>query len=410
MTDSVFDILADELVQIILEMLSPQDRFNFVLVLPKFSNFLPFCKTWIFSFKSSDTMTQFNNTVKNVETFKVMKGGSNIAASSISCLAMFHKNTLKYFSIDDLPATTCVKNLAKDCKNLRGLTISSMYQLDEKHFRLGFKKLTKVQINCGSNRFGGLDHFLGLDNLVHLEIVDAAIHVNQTNIDQIENPAPVKILNLSHCKGLDAVPSVFNKFTQNLRQVDLSMSEVSNECILNLVKCGGNVEQLSLCQCTNISQSGFMAICSAYASSLTNIDLRGTSINDEALTNLMSCCHNIVQRGYLNLSWCLSVTDKGFINALKHFGPRLKVLKAYNTLITDRVLKVLPSLCPGLEQLDVGGCYSISEMSLLNVIQNCQSLIEVRTVDQARCVLSPESRTFLSQNFPHLKTDFDQIT
>ena len=69
--------------------------------------------------KWTDTMTQFNNTVKNVETFKVRKGGSNIAASSICCLAMFHKNTLKYFYIDDLPDTACVKHLAKDCKNLR---------------------------------------------------------------------------------------------------------------------------------------------------------------------------------------------------------------------------------------------------------------------------------------------------
>jgi len=409
MTNSIFDILADELVQIILEMLSPQDRFNFVLVLPKFSNFLPFCKTWIFSFKSSDTMTQFNNTVKNVETFKVRKGGSNIAASSICCLAMFHKNTLKYFYIDDLPDTACVKHLAKDCKHLRGLTISSMYQFDEKHFRLGFKKLTKVQLNCGSNRFGGIDHFLGLDNLIHLEIVDAVIHVDPTKLQQIENAAPVKILNLSHCKGLDSVPAIFDKFTQHLKQVDLSMSEISNDCILNLVKCGGNVEQLSLNQCANISQSGFMAISSAYASNLTNIDLKGTSINDEALSTLISCCHNIVNRGYLNLSWCLSVTDKGFISALKHFGTRLRVFNAYNTLITDRVLKVIPHLCPGLEQLDVGGCYSLTEMCLLHLIQSCQSLVEVRTVDQARCVLSSESRIFISENIPHLKTDFDQI-
>ena len=38
------------------------------------------------------------------------------------------------------------------------------------------------------------------------------------------------------------------------------MSEISNDCILNLVKCGGNVEQLSLNQCANISQSGLLSL------------------------------------------------------------------------------------------------------------------------------------------------------
>ena len=135
MATKSFEELPNDILLMIFELLSPNDRFILANISIKIRDIIPHCKTWIFSTKTSKTMTKFNNTVRRVETFKILKRKGQLLVSSIYALAMFHKN-LKHFQCDDIKSES-IKHLALFCKGLKSLDTSSVETFLEDDLRSG---------------------------------------------------------------------------------------------------------------------------------------------------------------------------------------------------------------------------------------------------------------------------------
>ena len=85
-------------------------------------------------------------------------------------------------------------------------------------------------------------------------------------------------------------------------------------------------------------------------------------LSDDSLIGICKLNPNLT---YLNLTWCLSLTDRGIVEGIcKHLEKGLNLLSLYgNTTVTDRTLDALIESNIHrltLETLDLNGCSAIA--------------------------------------------------
>lgn len=115
---------------------------------------------------------------------------------------------------------------------------------------------------------------------------------------------------------------------------------------------------------------------------LEKIDLCGCQrLSDASLTNL---CVNNPGLTYLNLTWCLSITDLGITEGICALPNGLNLLGLFgNTTITQVSLDALASHSghvASLETLDLNGCNAIpsenrEETHLQGLFPNCKEFV-----------------------------------
>uniref|UniRef100_A0A7S3CJI8 F-box/LRR-repeat protein 15-like leucin rich repeat domain-containing protein n=1 Tax=Strombidium rassoulzadegani TaxID=1082188 RepID=A0A7S3CJI8_9SPIT len=111
-----------------------------------------------------------------------------------------------------------------------------------------------------------------------------------------------------------------------------------------------------------IQDSGFRDLgLSAKEMKLQFLDLCGCKFISDP--SLILICQNSPLLEYLNLTWCLSITDRAIVEGVAKFLSKLNLLSVYGLLeITDASFDALEQspLKWTLETLDVNGCKEMS--------------------------------------------------
>lgn len=229
----------------------------------------------------------------------------------------------------------------------------------------------------------------------------------------------LEILNLNGCqkisdKGLEAITyacsnlRVFSIYwngrvtdvgTQHLvknckRVINLNFSgckNISDKSMQLVADAYQELESLNITRCTKLSDSGLQYILRK-CSSLKSLNLYAlSSFTDEVYKNMsllsqlrfLDLCgaQNLSDLGlvciakcnylvYLNLTWCVRVTDVG-VTAIAEGCTSLELLSLFGIVgVTDKSIEALSRSCSGtLKTLDVNGCINIKRRTREELLQ-----------------------------------------
>lgn len=198
-------------------------------------------------------------------------------------------------------------------------------------------------------------------------------------------------LNLSHCTGLQ--PSAFADLVRScadtLTELDLShCSQLKDEAIFALTGdigisapfCG-RLTTLTVDHCQHLTDKAFSSL-ARKCRKMKRLSLKHCSlVSDKSVTSIVHCCHSLK---VLSLQGCLKLTDK----ALHAIGEQL-VLRKLQVLdisrcfrVTDLGIENLTQLLRRhsrqyscLRQLNLSGCYEITERGLCLLFQRHPQLL-----------------------------------
>uniref|UniRef100_A0A6N2MQF4 F-box/LRR-repeat protein 15-like leucin rich repeat domain-containing protein n=1 Tax=Salix viminalis TaxID=40686 RepID=A0A6N2MQF4_SALVM len=173
----------------------------------------------------------------------------------------------------------------------------------------------------------------------------------------VENCKHIVDLNLSGCKTIsDKALQIIAENHQDLESLNLTRCVKLTDGGLQqiLSKCS-SLQSLNLYALSSLTDKTYKKISSL--PHLKFLDLCGAqNLSDEGLS-CIARCKNIVS---LNLSWCVRVTDVGFV-AIAEGCTSLEFLSLFGIVgVTDRCLEVLSRFCSNtVTTLDVNGCVGI---------------------------------------------------
>ena len=171
--------------------------------------------------------------------------------------------------------------------------------------------------------------------------------------------ARLKLLNLSGCKRLtDLTAEAIGSHCAQIEHLDCTRLEFTNHGLSKICVSPTGLQKtlhtLNLYATPLLGKRGFRQI--AALENLTWLDLCGAQqLTDDALGEIADAC---VLLRYLNLSWCLAVTDVGVTKVCKQC-PGLELLSVHgNRHVSDAVITALHEHNnPGsLHTLDIRGC------------------------------------------------------
>ncbi|XP_064199506.1 F-box and leucine-rich repeat protein 13 isoform X1 [Anguilla rostrata] len=287
---------------------------------------------------------------------------NDIPTLTDSCvLAMVSKcRSLNAVSLLDAPHLTdgVLKAVAEGCKlsRIRVEGNSHMTDASWKAFcrnSPGLKHISAAA--CRGLTDNGMRSIGGLKNLTSLNIADC-VRVTDLGLRCLaEGPSGPRIqeLNLSNCT----------------RITDVSLMRIAQRCT--------SLSHLSLCYCDQLTDSGMEWLGSV--SSLTSLDLTGTSIQDQGLTALGS---NPSLRK-LNVSECLWITDIGIEKFCKQLRGLEHMDVSHCLSLSDQSVKALSYHCRTIRSLRLAGCPKMTDVSVQCLMGTGQHL---RELDVSGCV------------------------
>lgn len=235
----------------------------------------------------------------------------------------------------------------------------------------------------------------------------------------------LKFLNLSFCEGIDdyAMVALANlcKMGRSLEKIDLSNSgPFQDEALIEFIQAGMNfltdVKIKSCSQLTALSLSGFNVKMEKLESlNISNLHLTPTvyswitmgcrrltsitvsqneSLNDASLGLIGKCCQFLIS---LDISNCLSVTDKGIQFFFESFLGQLENINLNNCLNCGNDGISLFIHQKNLKEVRFNSLSKVTDQTLKLLFQNCSQL----EYFEMCCELKPTSKSTVS-TVPHL--------
>ncbi|XP_062089944.1 F-box/LRR-repeat protein 3 [Humulus lupulus] len=233
---------------------------------------------------------------------------------------------------------------------------------------------------------------------------------------------PLKKLILSCCSGftLHGIKHLLSKH-QFLQYLDVKEANfLTDESMFQLTKFLRNLTYINLCMCTELTDSTFfrliencpvlneinMVSTKVGAKKLSTSHVSNTlkslylgqnfSLRNESIKEFASAIRNLQ---LLDLSSCLSITEEGILEVSKRCTElryldmsycrgvktflmdfelsKLEVLCARGLRINDDGLALVGSKCRQLLQLDLTGCFNVTDKGVKEVVKNCRALREI---------------------------------
>ncbi|GAB2269523.1 hypothetical protein Dimus_004444 [Dionaea muscipula] len=187
-----------------------------------------------------------------------------------------------------------------------------------------------------------------------------------------------------------------SKFLRNANTVKLNFcSRLSDSTFFTLVKNCPSMNSLEM-EKTNLGKQEF-AVNNVSNPRLRALNLASNkTLTNECLDQIAAACPNIQ---VLDVSNCLAISRKGVgdilrkCNELRHLQisgcgqvknlgvnvdvPKLEVLRASGSGLTDEGMAMVGKRCEGLMYLDVTCCNSITSRGVLEVVGSCSKLREI---------------------------------
>lgn len=162
---------------------------------------------------------------------------------------------------------------------------------------------------------------------------------------------------------------------ENLRVLDLSESDVSDEGLRHLCKCP-QLQKIDLNSAkqsrVNISSQGIIQLAQNCPNLQTVYLRRCLNLTDEAVIALSTNCP---QLRYLNVGGCTMLTDR-CLEALGRNSRFLKCLNMANTKITDAgIMQIATGDCKQcLKEVHINGCRELTDESVEAILQFCPQI------------------------------------
>eukprot|EP00111_Clytia_hemisphaerica_P022499 TCONS_00066167-protein len=185
---------------------------------------------------------------------------------------------------------------------------------------------------------------------------------------------------------------------QNIKSLDVSWSNVSNNSIQSISKASTRLEKLCLNGCQAITDDSIIKIVKKHGESLEVLEVLGCFNISFLSTNAVSeYCKRLIK---LNVGQCHKITN-GALSTISKSLPKLQVLDirgckqirdislkniavgcqqlktiviANCPLITDASLAAIAVHLPKLECIDVCGCGKISDRGVLSLVKGCRQM------------------------------------
>ena len=186
-----------------------------------------------------------------------------------------------------------------------------------------------------------------------LRSVSLARCASVTDISPLQSLTALTKLNLCYCNLISGSGFTCLSSLTSLQELNVRFTDINDEGLAGLSRMSPALTKLNLSWCRSISGSGFG--CLSSLTSLQELDVSFTDIDDEGLEGLSRSLPNLTE---LNLSYCRSISEQGF--ACLSSLTSLQELDAGNTTINDEGLAVLSRSLPALTKLDLWSCSSIS--------------------------------------------------
>ena len=160
-----------------------------------------------------------------------------------------------------------------------------------------------------------------------------------------------------------------------LKYLDLSYTDVTDVGLLNILDlCGNTIESLIL--------------------PWTKVTGEGLSEHKGILSRLSS----------LDLSHCIQLSDKGFLQFLNLCGGTLSDLDLIGTKVTGENLTEYNGILPCLSSLNLYNCQQVTDTGFLNFLNLCGSTLVHLNIGDTTGNISGENLSDYKGSFPRLKT------
>ena len=146
-------------------------------------------------------------------------------------------------------------------------------------------------------------------------------------------------LNLINCKNLSetGVISLFNKIGEELKKLYLGGTNLSLSNAGLITSRFSKLEELSLSNCKNLSETGVISLFNKIGEGLKILDLGGTNLS---LSDAHLITTSFKRLEELDLGMCKNLSEIGVISLLNKSGDRLRyVLIAGSYRVSAKVIK-----------------------------------------------------------------------
>jgi hypothetical protein len=209
------------------------------------------------------------------------------------------------------------------------------------------------------------------------EVTDAGL------IKAVQNCRYLRKLSL-HSKIKDETVSRVIELSSNMRELSLEKTDITDDTLSGVLVHCPNLKALRLNECRKITDKGIIALSGHSSQKLISLALFNCGITDQAIFALAESKLNLIK---LNLSGCSSISDLSLIAlAKKGFLKEFIIYKNQN--ISDAALFAFATHCKEISDMRLIRCSSITEEGVLCLIKHCRKLIYLCLLDCPK--ISPE--------------------
>ena len=211
----------------------------------------------------------------------------------------------------------------------------------------------------------------------------------------------LETLDVKGCKYItkEGMIEILQMCGTQLKVLDLTGTYISGEGLSVLKAKLSNLDTLNLGFCRFITKQGMLELLQMCGAKLTVLQIYGTIVTGEGLSALQGKLENL---DMLDLKYCRRITTQGMIEILQMCGTKLKALDISGTKITGESLFGVSGKLINLEILTLGGCDSITQQGLLELLQLCGT--QLKALNLAATKITGEGLSVLRGKLNKLET------
>ncbi|XP_057546128.1 F-box protein At3g58530 [Amaranthus tricolor] len=261
-------------------------------------------------------------------------------------------------------------------KNVKQINLEFAQDIGDNHLELIRNKCPSSLMNLEILNLNGCQKISdkGVEAITsacsHLRVFSIYWNLRVTDVGVqhlVKNCKHVTDLNFSGCKNIS---------DKSMQLVADAYPELESLNITRCIKLSDGGLQYILLQCTSLKSLNLYALCGFTDTVYKNmsllphlrfLDLCGAqNLSDQGLMCIAKCSCLV----YLNLTWCVRVTDVG-VKAIAEGCTFLELLSLFGIVgVTDESLEALAKTCSGtLKTLDVNGCINIQRRTREKLLQ-----------------------------------------
>jgi len=225
------------------------------------------------------------------------------------------------------------------------------------------EKLTDKGLLCLLNKTGGTLKVLNI----------SGTNLSLSNVESVKSRLSLlEVLNMQMCSNVSesGVIALLNKIGTTLKSLDLSWTEVTFSELGSLTTDLPVLECLKLRSCKNLIHSGAIDLLNKTGTTLKFLSLSSSKVSSSELESLTT--HFPVMET-LHLDYCPNLTDSGAMKFLKQAGGTLRILSIRDTKLSFTDSEYFTLGFPVLEYLNLVGCKDLSEDGLVAFLKEISS-------------------------------------